>query len=104
MNLWLVLLLGGLLTFATRLSFILFLHKVAIPTWVRQALTYVPTAVLTAIILPEIFLHTGTFNTSLLNPRLIAGIVAVIVAWRTRNALLTVLTGMAALWALLAVL
>lgn len=98
MSLWLVLLLGGLLTFATRLSFIALLHKVSVPGWVRRALFYVPTAVLTAIIFPEIFLHTGEFNTSLLNPRLIAGVLAVIVAWRTRNALLTVAAGMACLW------
>ena len=98
MNLWLVLFLGGLLTFGTRLSFILLLQKVTVPAWLRRALNYVPTAVLTAIIFPEIFLHTGTFNTSLLNPRLISAALAVIVAWRTRNALLTVLTGMACLW------
>jgi branched-subunit amino acid transport protein len=98
MNLWLVMFLGGLLTYATRLSFIVLLHKVAIPPWLRRALFYVPTAVLTAIIVPEIFLHTGTLNTSLLNPRLLAGILAVIVAWRTRNALLTVTAGMTALW------
>jgi len=100
MNLWLVLFLGGLLTFGTRLSFIFLLQKVAVPVWLRRALYYVPTAVLTAIVFPEVFLHTGTFNTSLLNPRLIAGILAVIVAWRTRNALLTVAAGMAALWIL----
>lgn len=104
MSLWLVFFLGGLLTFATRLSFIGLLHKVNVPAWIRRALFYVPTAVLTAIIFPEIFLHTGTFNTSLLNPRLIAGILAVIVAWRTRNALLTVAAGMACLWIVQAIL
>lgn len=98
MTLWLVFLLGGLLTFATRSSFIILLQKVNIPFWLRHALYFVPIAVLTAIIFPEIFLHTGEFNTSLLNPRLIAGILAAIVAWRTRNALLTILIGMACLW------
>ena len=104
MNLWLVMLLGGLLTFGIRLSFILLLEKLTVPDWLRRALYYVPPAVLTAIIFPEIFLHSGTFNTSLLNPRLIAGILAVIVAWRTRNAFLTVATGMAVLWIVQALL
>lgn len=104
MNPWLVLILGGLLTFLTRLSFILLLQKVTVPVWLHRALFYVPIAVLTAIIFPEIFLHTGTYNTSLLNPRLIAGVLAIFVAWRTRNAFLTVATGMAALWALQAML
>jgi branched-subunit amino acid transport protein len=98
MNLWLAMLLGGLLTFATRLSFILLLQKVSVPDWVRRALLYVPIAVLSAIIFPEVFLHSGTFNTSLLNPRLLAAVLAIFVAWKTRNALLTVACGMAALW------
>lgn len=98
MKLWLVLILGGLITFATRLSFIFLLNKVNVPIWLRRALFFVPPAVLTAIIFPEIFLHTGSFNVSLLNPRLIAGILAVVIAWRTKNALLTVAGGMICLW------
>jgi branched-subunit amino acid transport protein len=98
MNLWLVMLLGGLLTYATRLSFILFMEKLRLPDWLRRALTYVPIAVLTAIIFPEVFVQRGALNFSLLNPRLIAGILAVIVAWRTRNPLLTVTAGMLCLW------
>jgi branched-subunit amino acid transport protein len=98
MNLWLVMLLGGLLTYATRLSFILFMEKLRLPDWLRRALTYVPIAVLTAIIFPEVFVQQGALNFSLLNPRLIAGTLAVIVAWRTRNPLLTVIAGMFCLW------
>ena len=37
-------------------------------------------------------------NVSPLNPRLLAGIIAALVAWRTRNTMLTILAGMAALW------
>ncbi len=42
----------------------------------------------------------GTLNVSPGNPRLLAGALAVVIAWRTKNALLTILSGMAALWIL----
>lgn len=98
MNTWLVILLGGLVTFMTRLSFIYLFSHSNIPAWLRSGLRYVPPAVLSAIIFPEIFLQNGELAISVYNNRLIAGIVAALVAWRTRNALLTIVAGMAALF------
>ena len=60
--------------------------------------------VLSAIIFPEILRHGGAWNVSPLNPRLLAGIIAALVAWRTRNTMLTILAGMAALWGLQALM
>jgi branched-subunit amino acid transport protein len=34
------------------------------------------------------------------NPRLLAGLLAIIVAWRTKNVMYTILVGMLALWLL----
>lgn len=103
MNIWLTMLLGGLLTFAMRLSFILTIGRVEPPPLVRRALRYVPPAVLTAIIFPELFMPGGALDISLGNARLIAGILAALVAWRTRNVVLTILAGMAALLGLQAI-
>jgi branched-subunit amino acid transport protein len=97
MNLWLVIVIGGLLTYALRLSFIAFFDQKAIPAWLQRSLRYVPPAVLSAIIFPELLLPSGTVDLSLHNTRLLAGLLAAIVAWRTRNALLTILSGMVAL-------
>ncbi|MEJ2709069.1 MAG: AzlD domain-containing protein [Anaerolineales bacterium] len=97
MNLWLVIVIGGLLTYALRLSFIAFFGQKEIPTWLQRSLRYVPPAVLSAIIFPELLLPSGTVDLSLHNTRLLAGLLATIVAWRTRNALLTILSGMVAL-------
>jgi branched-subunit amino acid transport protein len=99
MNLWLVMLACGALTFGTRLSFIYLLGRAAVPAWLREALKYVPPAVLSAIIFPELFISSsGKLALSLGNPRLLAGCAAALVAWRTKNAILTILTGMALLW------
>jgi branched-subunit amino acid transport protein len=97
MSLWLVVLLAGLLTFATRLSFILLLDRIKVPDWFRRGLRFVPVAVLSAIILPDLATHNATLDLSLRNPQLYAGALAVLVAWRTKNVLLTILAGMVAL-------
>lgn len=96
-EIWLVMIVGGALTFAMRLSFIYLFGKFEFPPLVRRALRYVPAAVLSAIVLPAMFLPGGVVDLSLANYRLLAGLAAVVVAWRTKNTLLTILAGMAVL-------
>ena len=100
MNIWLVMLLGGLITFAIRFSLIYLFGRLQIPETMRQALRYVPPAVLSAIAFPELFFHEGTLNLSLDNTRLLAGLVAILVAWFSRNTLVTIVAGMLALFLL----
>lgn len=97
---WLTFLCIGVLTYAIRLSFILLFGKMTIPSFLMRALRFVPLAVLSAIILPALFLDGSRVNLALGNARLLAGSIAVVVAWRTRNALLTIVVGMVALWVL----
>jgi branched-subunit amino acid transport protein len=104
MTLWLVILLAGLLTFGTRLSFILLLHRIKVPGWFMRGLRFVPMAVLSAIILPQLTTRNSVLDISFHNPQLFAGAVAILVAWRTRNVLLTILTGMIALLVFKAIL
>jgi len=93
MNLWTVIILGGILTFSIRLSFILLLDKMTVPGWFKRSLRFVPAAVLSAIILPELAAPKGSIDFSLHNTQLLAGLVALLVAWRTKNVLLTILIG-----------
>jgi branched-subunit amino acid transport protein len=90
-------LLGGLLTFGMRFIFIYLLGRFEVPETMRKALRFVPPAVLSAIVVPELLVRSGQMDVSLMNFRLLAGAVAVLVAWRTKNTLLTILGGMAAL-------
>lgn len=96
MNIWLVMAAGGLLTYAIRLSFIYLYGKIHIPAWFQRSLRFVPPAVLSAIILPELFYHAGRLDISAGNDRLVAGVIAIAVGWWTRNLLLTLLAGMSA--------
>ncbi|HJR79267.1 MAG TPA: AzlD domain-containing protein [Anaerolineales bacterium] len=100
MNIWLVMLLGGLITFGIRFSLIYLFGRFNVSETVRKALHYVPPAVLSAIIFPELFLREGTLNFTLDNHRLLAGLIAVLVAWLSKNALITIVVGMLALFLL----
>lgn len=97
MNIWLIILLGGLITYGMRLSFIYLLGRFEVPETMRRALHYVPPAVLSAIILPEIFMHGGQLNLGAGNDRMWAGLAAALTACFTKNTLFTILAGMAVL-------
>ncbi len=103
-TLWLTVLGMGAITYAIRLVFIALEGRLALPELVRRGLRYVPPAVLSAIIFPELFRPAGSLDLSLGNVRLLAGLLAAVVAWRTRNVLWTLAAGMAALWLLGALL
>ena len=100
MKLWLAIIGMGIITYGIRLSMILLLEKVNISDQLKQALRFVPPAVLSAIIFPELLRPGGSLDVSLGNDRLIAGLLAMIIAWRTKNVLLTIAVGMAGLWLL----
>ncbi len=94
----------GIVTYAIRLSLILLLGRLRVPPLVQRALRFVPPAVLSALIFPELLLPGGTLLLSLANPRLLAGVLAGLVAWRSKNVILAMAAGMAALWLLQAML
>lgn len=93
-DIWLTMILAGIITFVIRVSFILLFGKIRIPIRVQQALNLVPPAVFSAIIFPDMLLQNNQLAIHLNNGRMIAGMLAILVAWRTRNIILTVLIGM----------
>lgn len=91
----------GAINFGTRLSFIALFARREMPPLLARALRHVPAAMLTAIVVPAIvFAAPGELALGAGNVKLIAALVAGVVAWRWRNTLLTIAVGMAALWLL----
>jgi branched-subunit amino acid transport protein len=103
LTLWLTIAGAGAVTFALRLSFIAFLGRIEIPLVLARALRFVPAAVLTAVVIPPLFYEDGALEISLGNERLLAGLAAVLIAWRTRSVPLTLVGGMGMLWTLQAI-
>ena len=98
--LWAIIIGGMIATYLTRLSFTVILPPERLPKIMQRGLRFVPSAILAAIALPELIRPEGVVDISLNNPELIAGTIAAIVAWRTRNTWLTILVGMLVLWVL----
>lgn len=91
----------GLVTVALRASFVMLQDRAGLPPTLRRALAYVPPAVLAAIVTPALF-APATAALGPIDARLPAGMVAIVVAWRTKSVLATLVAGMAVLWALTA--
>lgn len=99
-TLWLTILAAGIGTFALRLSFIETWKWLRVPPLLLRALDYVPAAVLAALVLPALLRPGDSIDLSPDNLRLYAGLTALAAAWYSRNILLTLGVGMAALWTL----
>ncbi len=88
-----------LVTFGVRYPVLALVGRLRLPEVVLRALRFVPPAVLSAIIFPAVFYPDGErLMLGLDNPRIIAVIIAGLVAWRVKNLLLTIVVGMVALW------
>ena len=68
--------------------------RIKMSKFVREALNYVPVAVLSAIAVPMMLAPGGELNFSIQNEYLLAGIVSVAVAAVSRHLLLTIIVGM----------
>lgn len=91
----------GVCTFAIRLSFIYLFGRIdAVPPRVEAVLRYVPAAVLAALVVPAVVTVEPTLSATLFDDRLVAGVVAAGVAWRTEDVFATIVLGMGTLWAL----
>jgi branched-subunit amino acid transport protein len=102
-TLWLTIAGVAGVTFALRISFIVLLGRIEIPPFLERALRFVPAAVLTAVVIPLLFYADGSLEPTLGNERLVAGLVAALICLRTRSVPLTLVGGMAMLWALQAI-
>jgi branched-subunit amino acid transport protein len=96
-SLWLTIAGMAAVTYALRASFLLLPASIETPELARRALRYVPAAVLTAIWAPELLLQNGVLSLALQNDKLLAGAVAIAVAWRWRLTSVTIAAGLAAL-------
>lgn len=90
-------LIGGmaLITFGIRFTLFAVGNRVRFSPLVTQGLSYVPVAVLTAIIAPAMLMPAGEgVELSLDNAYLVGGVAAIVIAAKWRNLLATIAGGM----------
>ena len=96
---WLVMILGGIFTFGTRFMMLSGWVAHGLPRWLIDALAFVPIAVLTAILVPAVLIDPATQQIIVMgNARIVAAVVATIIALLTRNVIATISSGLATLW------
>ena len=96
---WLVMIVGRIFTIGTR--FVMLSGWVAhgLPKWLIDALVFVPIAGLTAILVPSVLIDPATQQIIIQgNARIVAAVVATIIALLTRNVIATISSGLATLW------
>ncbi len=92
---WIVIVLAGLATYAIRASFLVAARRMAaVPAWASDLLRMIPAAALAALVAPALLRPEAAFVP--LGPEALAGALALGVAWWTRNVLLTIVVGLAA--------
>ncbi len=93
---WTAIVLAGIGTFAMRASFLAFAHRLQeVPRWAQRILRQIPAAALAALVVPALVRPHGEFD--LFSPRLAAGLIAALVAWRTKSVALTLIIGIGSL-------
>jgi branched-subunit amino acid transport protein len=93
---WTTIVLAGAGTFAMRASFLAAASRLAVvPPFAQRLLRQIPPAALASLVAPALLRPGGDLG--LIQPRLAAGLLAALVAWRTRNAALTLVVGLLAL-------
>jgi branched-subunit amino acid transport protein len=91
---WLAIIGVSLTTAVTRGSFVAFASRLQLHPLVEEALRFAPAAVLGALVVPALVLRHGHVDVSLGNPRLVAGLFAAVVMWRTRSMMAAIVAGM----------
>lgn len=96
---WLMIVSLSLLTFLLRGAFLVFGSNLTLPASFDRIFRYIPAAILAAFVGPAFVKNDGVLDYSLTNPYLLAGLVAIVIAARTKSILITLVIGMISLWA-----
>ena len=80
-------------TFAIRFILLARAHRTHLPLWLEEALRFVPVAVLTAIIMPMMFMPNKTFELDWHNAWLLGGGAAFVTGLVLKKPMVTIVVG-----------
>tara|TARA_B100000749_G_scaffold280455_1_gene276748 strand:- start:186903 stop:187226 length:324 start_codon:yes stop_codon:yes gene_type:complete len=80
-------------TYLVRCSFILFHEYIKLPRFIKKGLPYLPVAILPALISPSIIFHVGQVHWLYGNERALAACTALLVSYKTKNMIATIVVG-----------
>ena len=98
---WLSIIIAGILTYLTRMTMIALVSRDMLGDRIKAVLAYVPSAVFPAIIFPAIFINDYGNFIEMIDPKIFAAIVAIVVGYFSRNVIATILSGLISYWIIL---
>ena len=98
MNIWISIVVAGLINYLTRLGSVLIINPKKMSNNTKQVLNYVPSAVFPAIIFPAVFLNQEGSLVEINDPKVIAIFVAFSIGILTKNLIITILSGLISFW------
>ncbi len=99
-DIWLSIILMGVVTYIPRLLPLLLLSRLQLPEWFQLWLKYVPTTIFGALIFSEVFVREDGLNLALNNIYLLASIGVFGIAVRTKSLALSIACGGVLFWLL----
>jgi branched-subunit amino acid transport protein len=99
-NFWSIIITLGIGTLCIRASFFFLYSYIKISPRIKKAFSFIPAAVLPALVIPSVVFHQGQVELFAGHERVIALLIATVVSYKTQSVLFTVVTGIASLFAL----
>jgi len=78
--------------------FLCFIPQNRVPAFFEKTLRYIPPAALAALVAPSLFYAKSAAGMTWSVPRILAGSMAFLVAIKSRNIFITIVSGMILLW------
>ena len=98
MNIWISIIIAGLINYLTRLFSVLAINPKKINKKTKQVLTFVPSAVFPAIIFPAVFFNQEGNLVEFNDPKVVSIFIAFIIGIVSKNLIITILSGLLIFW------
>ncbi len=87
-------------TFLIRASVIYLSGRINLSNRIKELFSFIPAAILPALVAPMVFYFKGTSDFFFLKERVLALVLATVIAYKTKNILITIATGLCILYCL----
>ena len=98
MNIWISIIIAGIINYLSRLGSVLLIKPERLNENTKKILSYVPSAVFPAIIFPAVFLNESNTIVQFNDPKIIGFIVSIIIGYLSKSIIITIISGLLSYW------
>ena len=98
MNIWISIIIAGIINYLSRLGSVLLIKPERLNENTKKILSYVPSAVFPAIIFPAVFLNESNTIVQINDPKIIGFIVSIIIGYLSKSIITTIISGLLSYW------